>query len=47
MELDDIINTAILFDPINWIVVTLILLFVGVALFAIHSNANDFIPSLA
>lgn len=40
------INTAILFDPLNWIVVVLILLFVAYGGFVIWSNAAAFTPSL-
>jgi hypothetical protein len=44
--MDYFINTRILFDPINWLVVVFVLIFVGYGAFAVANNAGITLPQL-
>lgn len=44
--LDSFINMKILANPINWLVVTMTLIFVSYAMYAIWSNSSTLLPRL-
>ena len=43
---DGFVNWAILGDPINWLIVTFVLIFVAYAAFVISHNAGDLLPTI-
>ena len=40
------LNMKILGDPINWLIVCLVLLFVSYAAFAVYSNSGALLPKV-
>jgi hypothetical protein len=44
--MDSWINTEILFNPVNWAVVALVLIFGAFGVFAIYSNATAYLPKV-
>ncbi len=46
ISLDLPINWDILGNPLNWLIVVMILIFVAYGAYVIHENANDLLPQL-
>ena len=44
--MDSIINFRILGEPVNWLIVTLVLVFVAYGAFAISNHAGGFLPKV-
>jgi uncharacterized membrane protein len=44
--LDSFINIRLLADPMNWLIVTLVLIFGAYGAYLVYSHASDFTPSL-
>lgn len=44
--MDDIINWPLISNPINWLIVIVMLVFVGYAAFAITTNATALLPDI-
>ncbi len=40
------INWNIVGNPVNWVIVTMTLIFVAYAMFVIHQNMSSLLPSL-
>jgi hypothetical protein len=44
--LDSFINLKLLANPINWLVITLVLIFVAFSIFIIGKNSGALLPTL-
>ena len=44
--MNDWINIELLSHPMNWVIVTLVLIFIAYGAFAIWQNAGGFLPSI-
>lgn len=44
--MDGFLNMRILGDPINWLIVCLVLLFVSYSAFAVYQNSGELLPKL-
>lgn len=44
--MDSILNFAILGDPVNWLIVVFVLIFVAYAIFVVSNNSGLVLPQL-
>lgn len=45
--MDSVINWNILGNPVNWVIVTLILIFVAYSFYVLHNNLGSLLPTIA
>jgi hypothetical protein len=44
--MDNVLNMTILANPINWLIVVMILIFVAYGAFVVYSNASSLTPKI-
>jgi hypothetical protein len=44
--MDSFVNTGILFNPVNWIIVTLVLIFGSYGLYVLYQNQGQLLPTI-